>query len=394
MSYEGGFDCADWTERAQAAATCGTHLVGTRLPNRLGLYDMLGNVWEWTSDWHEATPYAGGPALDPLGPQSGTKKVLRGASWNYPAEGVRTRIRQGAPPQSNNAFTGFRLAIAARPVGAAGKQSKADGSGSGVTPTIAPAAQQSTAPKTDAGETIDANSPYPDLLNLVDANLPACLGPSGLCPAFSGSDKRLDFSLGTGAERKSYIVAYDYNNTSDADPGAFNYGYNSAAAFAVFEIAHRGGRRSFVQRLEGSCGSYGYPCDLSLLPISDRAMGVITDNYYFGFGLSHTYTSLIIVSNDTEDELQFHTSGSNSGEERGCDSDGSDDSDAQNGSFEYATELKLEPGDNPDFPDILILEEQTITPCNGAAAVTRQTIRFRYSEGGYGGGGEPLFDGW
>ena len=393
VSYEGGFDCADWTERAQAAATCGTHLVGTRLPNRLGLYDMLGNVWEWTSDWHEATPYAGGPALDPLGPRSGTKKVLRGASWNYPAEGLRARIRQGAPPQSNNAFTGFRLAIAARPVGAAGKQSKADGSGSGVTPTIAPAAQQSTAPKTDAGETIDANSPYPDLLNLVDANLPACLGPSGLCPAFSGSDKRLDFSLGAGAERKSYIVAYDYNNTSDADPGAFNYGYNSTAAFAVFEIAHRGRRRSFVQRLEGSCGSYGYPCDLSLLPISDGAMGVMTYGTWGQEGLNREYSTLIIIGNGVATSISFSTSGSNVGAVV-CESDGSDDYAVHRDFFEYETELKFEPGDNPDFPDILIFEEQTITPCNGDAEVTRQTLRFRYSEGGYGGGGEPLFDGW
>jgi formylglycine-generating enzyme required for sulfatase activity len=59
-----------------------THEVGKLLPNELGLYDMSGNVWEWTWDWYSL--YDSGTLTDPRGADWGTYRVLRGQSWNNP----------------------------------------------------------------------------------------------------------------------------------------------------------------------------------------------------------------------------------------------------------------------------------------------------------------------
>ena len=53
---------------------------GSFAPN-YGLYDMAGNVWEWCADWYDRSYYANSPLNNPLGPDSGTKRVLRGGSW-------------------------------------------------------------------------------------------------------------------------------------------------------------------------------------------------------------------------------------------------------------------------------------------------------------------------
>jgi len=57
-----------------------THEVGKKLPNAWGLYDMRGNAAEWVWDWYGAEYYASSPAFDPVGPASGTYRVLRGGS--------------------------------------------------------------------------------------------------------------------------------------------------------------------------------------------------------------------------------------------------------------------------------------------------------------------------
>ena len=59
----------------------GTEPVGSYGANGYALYDMAGNVWEWTADWYDNNYYANSPTGNPLGPETGTYRVLRGGSW-------------------------------------------------------------------------------------------------------------------------------------------------------------------------------------------------------------------------------------------------------------------------------------------------------------------------
>ena len=86
-----------------------THPARGRLQNSLGLYDMPGNVVEWTNDWYQED--LGTSAVsDPSGPTSGTQKVTRGGSWSQAAQYMRSAARLKALPTGRGAFLGFRCA--------------------------------------------------------------------------------------------------------------------------------------------------------------------------------------------------------------------------------------------------------------------------------------------
>jgi formylglycine-generating enzyme required for sulfatase activity len=87
-----------------------THPVGKKSANGLGLYDMSGNVWQWTNDWYGENYYSVSPRINPPGPQSGSKRIFRGGSWFYDARGARTTYRDFASPNYRSSYLGFRLA--------------------------------------------------------------------------------------------------------------------------------------------------------------------------------------------------------------------------------------------------------------------------------------------
>ncbi len=85
------------------------HVVGQKLPNAWGLYDMSGNVWEWCQDFWE-DHYDLRPAIDPVGPAAGFTYVLRGGSWLFSAPDCRSAARSWNGPAYNTRDVGFRLA--------------------------------------------------------------------------------------------------------------------------------------------------------------------------------------------------------------------------------------------------------------------------------------------
>jgi len=76
-----------------------------------GVHHMAGNVWEWVSDWFDASAYSDKNRIDPQGPDSGISKVLRGGNWYYKAYYMRTTYRFNEKPQTFKIWQGFRCAL-------------------------------------------------------------------------------------------------------------------------------------------------------------------------------------------------------------------------------------------------------------------------------------------
>jgi formylglycine-generating enzyme required for sulfatase activity len=84
------------------------HEVGQKRANGFGLYDMLGNLNEWVNDWYDKNYYRNSPSQDPIGPASGTERVLHGGLWGNPPSGVRVSTRLIMTPDNRYDVDGFR----------------------------------------------------------------------------------------------------------------------------------------------------------------------------------------------------------------------------------------------------------------------------------------------
>lgn len=85
------------------------HPVATRQANAFGVYDMLGNVWEWVEDWYGASTYTSDARIDPEGPKKGRSRVRRGGSYHCPLYMVRPGYRSANEPGTNYDVFGLRV---------------------------------------------------------------------------------------------------------------------------------------------------------------------------------------------------------------------------------------------------------------------------------------------
>ena len=81
------------------------------MPNGYGIFDLDYNVHEWCSDWYDANYYAVSPAIDPAGPDSGTRRASRGGAWRHQIKTSRPSARSSLDPTFQYNDYGFRVVL-------------------------------------------------------------------------------------------------------------------------------------------------------------------------------------------------------------------------------------------------------------------------------------------
>jgi sulfatase modifying factor 1 len=108
-------DLANFLSDPALKPTRGTTPCGKYPPNEYGLYDMVGNVWEWVQDWYGADYYASSPLDNPHGPPAGQLRLLRGGSWLVAdVRMLWCSHRHKVPPDTYSYGIGFRVVCAVR----------------------------------------------------------------------------------------------------------------------------------------------------------------------------------------------------------------------------------------------------------------------------------------
>ena len=87
-----------------------THPAAAKLSNAWGLYDMLGNAWEWVSDWYGSGYYEKSPGKSPQGPVDGAYRTYRGGGWFTPERTLSVAMRGSLASGSARGALGFRCA--------------------------------------------------------------------------------------------------------------------------------------------------------------------------------------------------------------------------------------------------------------------------------------------
>jgi formylglycine-generating enzyme required for sulfatase activity len=109
--YGDNLDSIAWYEYNSGGRT---HPVGSKRPNSFGLYDMLGNVWEWCGDRYSKSYYCVSPGSNPSGPTVGLHRVSRGGSWCSKPPRANAAFRKHDAPNFRFYRQGFRLARTVR----------------------------------------------------------------------------------------------------------------------------------------------------------------------------------------------------------------------------------------------------------------------------------------
>ncbi|MDB5147691.1 MAG: hypothetical protein JWQ57_1711 [Mucilaginibacter sp.] len=109
LAWYGGNSFKGYKGKGFGNPVTGSRNVAGKRPNKWGMYDMLGNLWEWCYDWYG--PYPGGRITDPVGPANGMYRVNRGGSFGSGINDERSANRATNPPNEDSAWRGFRIVL-------------------------------------------------------------------------------------------------------------------------------------------------------------------------------------------------------------------------------------------------------------------------------------------